>query len=205
MAVIGDLLFFKRGGPDLDDVLRHQAEVVLRQTVENIPEKEFTQHSDDELVGRVVSSATVKPLEVAFDQAKADVQETTVDVTGRFDYDMGDGRPVRAKGFRATKAIPFKGNPELWHLKTNPWGMNPPRGEVRGQTLVVGISVPEAEASRAKTYLDGVIAQLPEYLERQAAQIQKHNEQLPGLALPLIQQRRSRLSKRADLLKNLQG
>ena len=133
------------------------------------------------------------------------MRETIVDVTGRFDYDMGDGRPARVPGLRATKTIPFRGEPQLWRMKTNPWGMNPPRGAVRSQTVTVGIEVPAAESEAARNYIEECVAKIPEYLDRQSAQIDQHNAGLRALVLPLIQQRRARLKEGDELRKKLQG
>ena len=203
MAVLGNLLFFERGGGDLDDFLRGKVDYI-RRAVDHLPEEKFANETDEQLVAAVIVSASVKPLEVEFDKAVAKVEETTVEMPGRFDYGNGDGRPVRVTGLRATKSIPFNGDPVLWCQKPVPRSINSPCGEVRGQTLVVGMAVPTDRTDEAKAYIDGVMAELPKYLDRQKIQIEQHNEKLPALALPLIEQRRARLGEASDLLKNLQ-
>jgi hypothetical protein len=201
MAVIGDLLFYKR---NLDAALRHLVDEGLGQEVDRIQDGDFAKHTDEELVSRVVAKTSVTPLDVAFDKATSEVKEATVDVTGRFEYAVGfvDG-PGRVPGYRATKTIPFKGDRDLWHMKTNPWGMSPPRGKIDARALVIGIEVPEPEVDQIEGYIAGTVAKLREYLERQEAQIRQHNNSLPALALPLVRQRRARLGKAADLRKKL--
>jgi hypothetical protein len=139
---------------------------------------------------------------VDFAAAKARVQEIQVEVHDRFGFERG---PIRVAGLRATKEIPFRGDRDLWHLRTNPFNLNPPRGEVRGQQLVIGIEVPAQQADEAKRYIDEAIAALPEYLDRQKAQIEAHNNRIAANAIPPIQQRRVTLGRASDLLKKLQG
>ena len=202
MAAHGDLLFYDKNGVDLDGYLRSQIEN-LRDVVNAIPEKNFTSQADSELAKSIYDKAKVAPLNVNFEAAVADVKETTVDVTGRFDYDMGDGQTVSVPGYRVTKSIPFDGSPLLWKMKTNPWGMNPPRGTIHGGVLTIGIDIPAAEKDRAKAYIDDSINRIPEYLERQKAQIERYNESILPEAVKLIAQRRKRLEDAAELKKSL--
>jgi len=102
MTVIGNVLFYRM---DLDDDLRRLATDGLRQEVDRLQDGDFAQHADEKLVEQVVAKASMTPLEVAFDKATSKVEE-------------------RTKGFRATKAIPFKGSRHLWDMKTNPRTIN---------------------------------------------------------------------------------
>jgi hypothetical protein len=167
MTVIGELLFYRRDGADLDAVIRHNTNR-LREVVDKLPEILFSEQSDDQIAEGIAQSERIEPLEVNFDAAVPHVEETQVEV--RDSYGFGRG-PVRVPGLKATKAIPFKGNPDLWRLRTNPFNMNPPRGEVRGQNLVIGMAVPAQQADQAAQYIDSALKSLPEYLERQRAQL----------------------------------
>jgi hypothetical protein len=205
MAVIGDLLFHKK---KIDDDLQFQADNRLRPEVDRIREDDFANHTDEELVRRVVTDASVTPLEVAFDKAKSEVKEKTVEVIDRFEYKSYGNRPARVDGFCVTKAIPFTGKRDLWDMKTSTSCSSPPRGEIRpnglGSALVIGIEVPERETDQAEQYIAGAVARVREYLDRQATQIEQFNASLPALVLPLVQQRRARLGKAAELRKRLE-
>jgi hypothetical protein len=198
MAVVGELLFFRRDQVDLDAVLRHQGDAAV-QLVDQLPESAFIKHTDDELVAQVAAKARIAPLALALDAAKADVEETTVDVDSVF------GERLRVKGLRATKTIPFTGDADLWHLRTNPYDFNPPHGEVQGKNIVVGVEVPEQQSDQAVIHIDDTIRKINEWLQRQDIQLKAFNGSLPTRILPLVQQRRARLGKAADLLKKLQG
>jgi len=202
MAVVGELLFYHRNGVDLDDILRHNSTKNLRDVVDGLAEKIFQESSDEEIADKVASEMRIEPLEVDFDGAVPKVEETQVEIRDAYGFDRG---PIRVAGLRATKTIPFKGDANLWHLRTNPFDMNPPHGEVRGKYLVVGIEVSAQQGDQAAQYIDGAIKSISEYVKRQRAQIEPYNESLKKAALPFIQQRRSRLGNAADLLKKLGG
>lgn len=201
MAALGDLLFYRRDGAGLDDILRHEVRL-LQSRVDALPDKFFTDHSDDQIAAHIAEQHAIQPLKADFGAAKASVVETQVEVQDQFGFRRG---PIRVPGLLATKSIPFQGDPELWRLRTNPFNMNPPRGEVRGNTLVIGITVPAQQADEAKRYIDQALAQIPEYLQRQEAQIAQHNASLATHAMQWITARRQRLGSAADLLKKLGG
>ena len=202
MTVLGELLFYRRDQVDLDHVLRHQVEL-LRQKVDTLPDAFFAQKTDEEIAAHVAKEATVEPLQVDFANAAAAVRE--VQVERRDDYGFDGGRSARVPGLQATKTIRFKGDKALWHLRTNPYDMNPPHGEVRADTVVVGISVAAHAADEAARYIDQTLAKIPEYLQRQKVQIDAHNSGLAGHAMRWVTVRRGRLSQASDLLKKLGG
>ena len=201
MAVIGELLFYRRDQAGLDDVLRHQVGL-LRAKVDALPDKFFSEKSDHEIAEHVAREAAIQPLAVDFGAAKASVRETRVEVRDQFGFERG---PVHVAGLEATKTIPFTGDPDLWRLRTNPFNMNPPRGEIRSGKLIFGITVPAHQADEAARYIDDALAQLPEYLQRQEAQIAQHNASLAGHTMQWISMRRQRLGSASDLLKRLGG
>jgi len=199
VSYLGDLLFVRRDRVDLDTVLRHRGDVLIRELVDRIPASAFASQTDEQVAQEVYNEASMKPLDVAFDKAKAAVEEVLLDVTTVF------GERARVRGLRATKTIPFIGSPDLWQLQTNPFDLNPPHGSVRGQTVIVGIDVREQESEQAKHYINDTITKMKTYLERQTAQIAAYNQALPTKIAPVIQQRRARMGSASDLLKKLQG
>ncbi len=201
MAVLGELLFYRRDQVDLDDVLRRQVEL-LRSRVDALPDKLFADKTDEEIAAQIAAETTIQSLNVDLAAAKASVQEVQVEVHDRWGYERGS---VRVPGLKATKAIPFTGERNLWHLRTNPYNLNPPRGEVCGDKLIIGIEVAAHQADEDAKYIDDTIAQIPEYLQRQEAQLATHNAGLAGHAMHWIRTRRGRLGTANDLLKKLGG
>ena len=201
MAVLGELLFYRHDQVGLDDVLRHQVDL-LRGRVDELPDKLFAEKTDEEVAAHVAAKYAIEPLRIDLAAAKASVEEVQVEVHDRWGYERG---PVRVAGLRATKSIPFAGEEDLWRLRTNPFNLPPPRGDVRGRNLFIGIEVTAQQADEAAKYIENTIAQLPEYLQRQAAQIAPYNSGLAGNAMQWIKMRRARLASADDLLKKLGG
>lgn len=201
MAVLGELVFYRRDQVDLDTVLRHQLEL-LRGKVDALSDIFFSEKTDEEIANHIAQSEAIQPLSVDFAAATPNVRETQVEVQDRFGFERGS---VRVAGLEASKSIPFTGDAKLWHLRTNPYNLNPPHGKVQGNKLVIGISVPAQQADEAKRYIDDTVAQIPEYLARQAAQIAQHNASLPAQAMQWIRLRRERLGTASDLPKKHGG
>lgn len=201
MAVLGDLLFYRRDMVGLGDVLRNQIEQ-LRGKVDALPDKLFAEKSDDEIAAQIVSDQAIAPLVADFGAATARVQETEVEVHDQFGFDRG---LIRVAGLEATKSIPFTGDPALWRLHPNSWSSSPPRGDVRRDKLVIGMTVPAHQAEQAAQYIEQTIAELPGYMARQKVLIDQHNASLAGQAMPWIKARRQRQSAASDLLKKLGG
>ncbi len=197
--VLGDLLFYRRDEVALDDALRHRGEQIVRNAVDGLLDKAFSTQTDDALTENVARELSIEPLKVSFDQGRAEVKEITLEVRNVF------GDHAQVKGLRATKTFQFTGDSQLWHLRPNPYDLNPPHGEIVGHTLVLGMEVREHEGEQAAGYIKDAISSIQKYLQTQEAQIRSFNSSLPTRVLPLVQARRARLGKAADLLKKLQN
>lgn len=201
MAVLGDLLFYRRDMVGLGDFLRHQIDQ-LRGKVDALPDKLFSDRSDAEIAAQIASEQAIAPLVADFGAATASVRETEVEVRDQFGFNRG---PIRVAGLEATKSIPFTGAPELWRLHPGSWSSNPPRGEIRRDKLVIGITVPAQQADQAAQYIEQTVAQLPDIIAQQKALIDQHNASIATQAMPWIQARQQRLGTASDLLKKLGG
>lgn len=199
MSVIGNLLFYSGRGPGLSDVLRHNLEKEVPAKVDRIPASDFESKSDEELTSAIVEQAKAEPLTLRLDEAEGDVTEKSITVQDVF------GDTATIAGLRVTKVVPFNGEAQFFQLQPNTWDMNPPRGEVRGQKLIVGMEVRESESESAVQYIEQTIARVQEYIGRQQGQIDEHNAQLPGVAAAAIQRRRASVGKASDLAARLRG
>jgi hypothetical protein len=199
VSVIGEFLFYNSNHAGIDDAIRAQ-EPKLREMVDRLPDRDFDSQSDDELTARIVEEARFDPLVVDFEGATKNVRETTTEVRDSFGWDR---ETVQVPAFEVTKTIPFTGDANIWRLMTGQWSTSMPRGEVRGKTLIVGITVPTQRAEEAKAYLDSTIDEIKEYVPRQKALIDAYNDSLPARVAPLVAARRSRRSAAADLLAKL--
>jgi len=200
MAQIGDILFYKG---DLDAGLRHQI-TLLPAAVDKISKQVFSAQSDEEIAELILKDFRVEPLILHTDEAESKVEEDFAEIRDNFRYHLPNGS-MKVPGLKASKWIPFSGDPQLWRLKPNRYTLSPPYGEVQGNTLIIGMTVPEAQADEAKQHIDRTLAQIPGYLDAQRSQVEEYNSKLPTEVGRLIQQRRDRLGTAADLLKKLQS
>jgi hypothetical protein len=200
VAVLGELLFysgFRRA--TLSDALRHNLETNVSAEVDKLRDSEFASKSDEELVAMIVERCKATPLELNLDAAKGDAQPTRLDVQDVF----GDRATV--DGFRITKAIPFEGDAVLFELQPNQFDMSPPRGEVRGNRVIVGMEVRGSATADAEGYINEQVADIQKYIGWQAEALAQHNAAVPGTARVAIKRRRANSDKASEIARRLSG
>ena len=200
MAVLGDLLFFSgRQEPSLDDKLRHNLQIGLPRAVERLPQADFRAKTDDQLASEVAASCSVSGLALKLDKSKGDARPV------RFEHQNNWGERAHISGLRITKEVPFEGDVALWKLRPSNWDTNPPRGEIVGSAVVIGMEVPESEGEQAVQHIERTLQQIAVYIEWQSKQIADHNAALPQAAATAIAQRRATFAKADDIAKRLSG
>lgn len=193
MAIIGDVLFMRRGGGSVQDVVRHM-EGQLQQHVDAYDERKFDAQSDEGVVEALVRNLRIEPLTVDFDKGEKKVEETPINVRNVF----GDNATV--PGLILTKKFSFTGDPDLWTFGAGQWGSVMPRGEVYGPTLTVGMQVRATDGEAAVNHITSTIEQIKHYLALQKTTLDPFNDALPARLLPLVQARRARRGSAQGLL-----
>lgn len=200
MAVIGELLFYGGGRrATLADVLRHNLDTAVRQAVDRLVDSDFRVNADEALAERVAAKCAGHPIVLRLEESVGAAEPTRVDVN-----DFFGGRAV-VDGLRVTKSIPFDGEPTLFELQPDQFDLNPPRGEVSGRKLLIGMEVRQSDADEAVRYIEETLVKTQTYIERQAAAIQAYNAALPGAAIVHIQRRRGLLGAASDIASRLSG
>jgi len=198
MAVLGELLFVRgMQGPSLDDALRHHGGTFVHQLVDKLGPAEIAGMADDALLEKVVAEVAIESL--ALDLAAAKPSATEV----QFEHVNAWRERVRVSGLRITKTIPFSGDPQLWQLTPSTFDLNPPRGTIRGNAVVIGMDVPTEQNQQAVDYINETVSKIQTYIERQKPQIDTFNASLAAKVQPVLQARRQRLGAAADVLKKL--
>ncbi|MGH9425640.1 MAG: hypothetical protein ACRD2L_04945 [Terriglobia bacterium] len=182
---------------DLSAVLDAQRTAAIR-AVEQTPRDQFLATSSDTLVESLVATYQIEPLVMHEDQMRMDQAETKVDVTGRFEYDIGRGGPVYTTGHELTFYIPFSGDPKLWHMKPNMWLSVTPRGDVDAHTSLLTITLvntSNTEAERYKQELQSQLRGIRQLLESQAQMVRQFNSDLPNAVRSAVDYRRAQIEK----------
>lgn len=170
----------------------------IKDSVYSIPREQFLATSADTLVEHLLGPLTVEPLVLHEDQMQMDHSEAQVDVTGRFDYDMGTGGRIHAAGHRLTFYVPFTGDPELWKLRPNMWISVMPRGDVDPRRSVLTITLTNTantEPERYQRELESTLQGIRQLISSQGQLLSQYHAGLAGRIRELIERRRSEVEK----------
>jgi len=200
MAVIGELLFWSgMRRPALSDTLRHNLQTNVPKEVEKLSSSLLQEKSDEDLVAMIVTRCQANPLVLELAGATGSAQPQPITIRDVF------GDQITVNGLRIIQSIPFRGDAALFELQPNTWDTSPPRGEVRGSKVVIGMEVAESRSEDAIRYIEETRADLQKYIDWQAPTIAEHNAAIPAAALAAIQRRRTILGKASDIASRLSG
>lgn len=170
----------------------------IKGAVHNIPREQFLATSVDTLVEHLSAPLAIEPLVLHEEQMQMDHAETQVDVTGRFDYDMGHGGIVYTTGHRLTFYIPFTGDPELWKLRPGMWFSVMPRGDVDPDRSILTLSftnTSNTEPERYKQELESSLNGIRQLITSQKQLLNHYHSRMPGQVRSTIEQRRAEIEK----------
>ena len=151
---MADLLFCDA---DLRSVLDAQGQK-LAQEIGSLSEDRVLNTSPEALSDYFVQKYTVEPIVIDESGIEVDYGDAQIDVSQRFGYVVFDrSRPTYVTGTRITFFLPFSGDPELFKCRPSTFNLNPPRGAVRDNELMLayeqtaeGVSTIENEFEREK-------------------------------------------------------
>ena len=138
------------------------------------------------------------------DQIVADQQETQIDVSQdpmRFIRDSS--RPFYVAGTLIEVTVPFSGEPEAFTIQPTTYTLAPPRGEIRGNALVIEVQGTDLEPQRVRGEIDRTIGEVKTYLDRLRGNARGLNEQIRRLANERINWRRQKLLADQNLVADL--
>lgn len=134
-----------------------------------------------------------------------DQQEAKRDVSGdrlRMGYNFGRG-PVHVTGTEVVVEVPFTGDPQMFRIQPNTHTFNPPRGEVRGDTVIFRHWSDNPQPEQVRRAIDGWLTEIKQHLQWQRASFQQFNDSLPGMARLAITNRRDKLLANQNLVAGL--
>jgi hypothetical protein len=186
---------------DLSDNLRSFVQKMPLH-VNQVPEDQFIQAKDDELVNHIFELNTVDHIILHKDQQTMSQKESQMQSLSDWDYESTVTVPTTLVKIK----IPFEGDPELWKCKTNPWTSVLPRGEIDTnqdkKSGILTITLQKHSGSppeEFKTEYDREIKIIEDYLNWSKAQIEAHNASLPNHIRQAVLERRKRLENHAGL------
>jgi len=161
--------------------------------VDAVPKDQFLAATDDVLLEHLLPRLLVTPLDLHEDRIEMEEHEALIDV-----HDFG--HVLKAKGVVVNVAVPFSGDHDYWYLAPNTTFSVPPRGYIEpapdgysGVLHIVKEHAHNAPIERLKPEIENELRLIRTLLAYQRAQMDKHNESVPGQVKAAIQARRKRL------------
>ena len=87
-----------------------------------------------------------------------------------------DRGPVYVTGTEVVVEVPFSGDPEMFKVRPSTSNMNPPRGDVRGNTITFRSWGENMNAQQVRSELDRWLADINQYLQWQRNSFKNFND-----------------------------
>ena len=195
-----DLLFY---GTHLSASLEAQAEK-MRKAVEAEPETSLMQADAegwaDALAHHYSANCPVLKTDDVWQELPTD---TTVDVShdpSRYFSDEYSDYARSFPGYRVVVHFPFEGDAAVFNLRPNQFTLNPPRGRVKKNELLLTVTFPQDQPRQIDPVAAQFMTSVQQHLGWARGEIDSFNAQLKQQALGTIGMRRERISHRDDAL-----
>lgn len=195
-----ETLFGKR---DLRAVLEEQERSMLSE-IDSYPADDILNTSVDDLVEYYVSKFDVEPIVLLEDELFTEDSETTQDA--RYSPDrivMDPSPPLPVPAVELRLVIPFTGEKNLFRCRAARFSLNPPRGRVSGDRLVLSQVRTDHDARAARREFDNQLGRVREGLAWIRDDLERWRQALPKVARDRINGRRDRLLKDRGLVAEL--
>lgn len=189
-----DTALFSKG--DLSHALRAKEDEV-RKGVERYDAEQFLGTPEADLVEGVVRKHAVAPVLLPPDKTTMKPVETTIEVRrlpDAFHYDLEHGPRIVA-GTKFPFVVPFEGDAWLLLCAPNTRTLNPPRGTVAQQGLVLSFISHHPDGARIKAEFDAQLESIEGWLRHSTNMVNEHNKKVRSIATQAIQARREQLLK----------
>jgi hypothetical protein len=117
-----------------------------------------------------------------------DQQEARRDLSGdplRMAYRLGRG-PAHVTGTEVIVEVPFTGDPRMFRIQRSTSNMNPPRGEVQGNTVIFLHWSDTPQTEQVRREIDRWLADIKQYLQWQQDSFRRFNDGLPAMSRAAI-------------------
>lgn len=123
---------------DIFSLLDHQQQQI-KEEVSGLDLATIGQTPEQELVHDLAARYKLEMPVLDEDKASTDYREIDIDVSNdplkSMMFGGGGYGPVYVKGTEITFFVPFRGDPNLLHIRPQQFNLNPPQGEIDGQEI----------------------------------------------------------------------
>ena len=198
---MADLLFNDgRLGPILDAERRR-----IEAVVDAIAADHVLGVGLEPLIAEIVPRVRVSPLEIDWDAATVEANDTRIDVSqdhNRIIFDRSRSFLIAAT--EVVYHVPYRGDERLFHLQPSTHTYNPPVGETSSAELRIRVTVPApADAASVKNAIEGEVARIQQWSGWVNGDVKVFNEALGGLVRSAVEGRREKLLADQNMLATL--
>lgn len=159
----------------------------------------------DDLVSYFAENHRIDVPLLAEANMSVDQRESRRDASGdpsRMACFTGQG-PVHVTGTEVIVEVPFSGDPQMFKVRPSTYDSGPPRGEVRGTTLLFRFWSDNPHPEKLRSELDRWLADVKRYLQWQRDSFKGFNDALADSARTAITRRREKLLANQNLVSGL--
>lgn len=178
----------------LSDVLENQKQE-MKNEIQELDQDYLLNVSETDLCAHLIDKYGIEP--PALRRQDIYVQhhgETNVDVREDFRRAVYDrSRPSYVKGTLVTIAVPFDGEAGCFQLRANTFSLNPPRGKVSGQEILLTYAGADLTAEQLKQTYERDVSHIESSLQATRGQLRAFNDDLPRLVQEAVSSRKRKL------------
>jgi hypothetical protein len=110
---------------------------------------------------------------------------------------------VYVKGTEITFFIPFRGDPNLSHIRPQQFSLNPPLGEIDGQEIKFTFRRTDNDAAAVKSEYDRNIASIKQHLIWLESSVADFNRKIGAQVQQLLNERKQKIAATANMMANV--
>lgn len=196
-----DMLLFSEY--DLLSVLEHQKQELFKK-IDRIEGNQLLNTSLEDLLDYFERQYKLEPPRLKEDEITVDQREVDVDVSKDPSREIFDrSKPFYVKGTEVQFFIPYDGDQELFKCRPGLFPLNPPRGSVDNQQIIISFKVLEHKADEIRAAFERTLTQIKQYLERMEKHVSLYNASLRDRARARLEALREKLLKDQGLVASL--
>lgn len=137
------------------------------------------------------------------EQIAAEQRERDIDVSHEWGRHWSTPGPHFIRGTEVSVAIPFIGDADFFKVQPTTFTLNPPEGEVKGNTLIVSVAGTSLDAKAVRSEIDRTIASIEGYLSSLRSNAKAFNRTIRTQAKQHLEARRPKLLADQNLVAEL--
>jgi len=180
------------------------SEKELFNRIDAMSSSEILGTSIEDQVAYLVQEFNVDVPKLEDDKISINQIETNVDVSqdnSRLIYNRG--LPTYIKGTKLDFYIPFIGDRDIFQFRPSTYSLNPPKGNVAENELVLSYTTTDHESGKIKTEFEGTLALIKNNLDTLASQASIYNSTLSNKIRQRIELRKEKLLADQGMAANL--